>query len=114
MAVLVVTEDLIWRAVVQHRQLAYPLHDLLDLSAELLVGLPLRLLALALDLATEHVRQRLSDALLAPARELAGQLFGLGILDVQRHGGSSVFLLPMFLPSASHNTPLPRTIHTGN
>src|SRR5689334_2276573 len=88
MAVFVVAEDFIGTAVIEDRQLFDPLDDLLDLAAELLIALPPRLPALALDLAAHHVGQRLGDALPAPARELAHELFRLRILDVQRHGAS--------------------------
>src|ERR1700730_17216333 len=104
MALLVVAEDFIVCSVIEHWQAPYTLDDLIEVALELFVALPPRPSALSLDLLAQRFGHRLGNALLAPARQLAGELLGLRILDVEGQGKlaslSFFFLLPIILPSS--------------
>src|SRR4029077_13446045 len=89
MPLFVVAEDFIGGPIIQDRKLLDLLDDLLDVAMKFLLVLGTPFLSLALDLAPEHVGHRFGDALPAPARQLARELFGLGIFDVEGHLPSS-------------------------
>ena len=81
MAFFVVTDDLIGTAVIEDRQFVEAFDNLVDAALEGVIAFFAgRLAALALDLFAQGVGDRLGDALLAPARQFAGELFGSGFL----------------------------------
>src|SRR5216683_1323972 len=79
--------------------------DFIDVALEFFVAPPPRPSALALDLLAQGFGHRLGDALLPATRQLAGELLGLRILDVEGQGKPrfSFFLLPIILPSSGSN-----------
>src|SRR5215216_3546817 len=86
MALLVVAEDFIIRAIVQEGTTVETLGNLIDAAYQLFLVFPPRSRALPLDLFAQGVGDGFCDAGAAPARELAGKLLGLCVLDVQCHG----------------------------
>src|SRR5437588_13100659 len=99
--VLVVTDHLIRRTVVENRELLDLLDDFDD-AAQPFLRIPApRLFPLAVNFPAQNFGQRARNGLPAPPRQLAGEPLGLRILDVQGHGlPPNFFLLPIILPSS--------------
>src|SRR5882757_4860495 len=91
---LVVAEDFVGRAIIENRKSFDAVDDFLDSAMEFLPVRVSRLPSLALDLFAQSFGYHLGDALLAPTRELAGELLGFRILDVECHGAAPVRFLP--------------------
>jgi hypothetical protein len=89
MTMLVVAKDFVGAPIVKDREFVEPPDNFVDVAVEFFLVIAPRLPALTLDFAAEHIGDGFGNALPAPARELARQLFGFGILDVKGHLPSS-------------------------
>ncbi len=79
---LVIPDDLVGRAVVEHREAGDLRHDSLDLGQDG-VWVPT---GLADEPLPDGFRDRLGDGLAGRARQLARQPVGVGVLDAEGHG----------------------------